>query len=311
MGAIFNPFTGELDFTGAGGSSLSDPVTETHGGTNQTSYAKGDFLQASAANTLQKLAIGSQGQILKVLSTGLLGYRGIDELSGQYRWRADFGGIGTSAGLPPGLTALTSGTGSAAAASVGNGGAVSNAIAGFMASGVAVYAGATATSWSGISGDARNSLFPVGLGITRMEFVLKILNLSKAGDRFITTVGFCPAGTTTAAPTDGLFFTQVDNVSSGHWVANGANASSTTPIDTGIAATTGLVRLGLVSNAAGTSWQPEINGVAVGSPIVSNIPASTTGLSFFCQARNTAFTSQINEFVIGSAMLLIDYTTAH
>lgn len=37
-------------------STLADPLTETHGGTNQTTYTLGDLLYSSAANTLSKLA---------------------------------------------------------------------------------------------------------------------------------------------------------------------------------------------------------------------------------------------------------------
>jgi hypothetical protein len=43
-------------------------LTETRGGTNQTTYTTGDTLYASAANTLSKLAIGSAGQVLTVTS---------------------------------------------------------------------------------------------------------------------------------------------------------------------------------------------------------------------------------------------------
>lgn len=39
-------------------------VDSTHGGTNQTTYATGDILYASAANTLSKLAAGSNTQVL-------------------------------------------------------------------------------------------------------------------------------------------------------------------------------------------------------------------------------------------------------
>lgn len=42
----------------------------TRGGTAQSSYAGGDLLYASAANTLSKLTIGSSGQVLTV-SAGL------------------------------------------------------------------------------------------------------------------------------------------------------------------------------------------------------------------------------------------------
>lgn len=39
-------------------------LTETHGGTNQTSYASGDTLYASSGNTLSKLSIGASGTVL-------------------------------------------------------------------------------------------------------------------------------------------------------------------------------------------------------------------------------------------------------
>lgn len=46
--------------------SLAVPVTEVRGGTNQTTYATGDLLYASASNTLAKRAIGTTGQVLTV-----------------------------------------------------------------------------------------------------------------------------------------------------------------------------------------------------------------------------------------------------
>jgi len=46
--------------------SLSIPVVETSGGTNQTAYTTGDLLYASASNTLAKRAIGTSGQVLTV-----------------------------------------------------------------------------------------------------------------------------------------------------------------------------------------------------------------------------------------------------
>jgi hypothetical protein len=41
-------------------------VAETYGGTNQSTYAKGDILYASASNTLSKLAAGTDGQTLQL-----------------------------------------------------------------------------------------------------------------------------------------------------------------------------------------------------------------------------------------------------
>ena len=44
----------------------TSPITEANGGTSQSTYAKGDILYASASNTLSKLTIGSDDQILSV-----------------------------------------------------------------------------------------------------------------------------------------------------------------------------------------------------------------------------------------------------
>lgn len=43
-------------------------ILETKGGTNQTSYATGDTLYASAANTLAKLTIGATGKVYQVVA---------------------------------------------------------------------------------------------------------------------------------------------------------------------------------------------------------------------------------------------------
>jgi len=52
-------------------STLTFPIPEIHGGTNQTTYTKGDMLYASGADTLAKLAIGSAGDVLSVSGTGV------------------------------------------------------------------------------------------------------------------------------------------------------------------------------------------------------------------------------------------------
>lgn len=62
---------------------LDTPVDETLGGTGQTTFATGDILYASAANTLSKLTIGSPGQVLTVSG-------------GIPSWQSDGGGTVTS-----------------------------------------------------------------------------------------------------------------------------------------------------------------------------------------------------------------------
>ena len=51
---------GQLSITAA----TTGTLTETRGGTGQTTYATGDVLYASASNTLSKLAAGTNGQVL-------------------------------------------------------------------------------------------------------------------------------------------------------------------------------------------------------------------------------------------------------
>lgn len=50
--------------------SLTVPVTAITGGTGQTSYAAGDLLYASTSTALSKLALGTQGYVLKAGATG-------------------------------------------------------------------------------------------------------------------------------------------------------------------------------------------------------------------------------------------------
>jgi hypothetical protein len=63
----FNPSTGALTSTSL---TPTNALGATYGGTAQTSYATGDILYASAANTLSKLAAGTNGYVL-TLSGGV------------------------------------------------------------------------------------------------------------------------------------------------------------------------------------------------------------------------------------------------
>jgi hypothetical protein len=55
---------------GLASSDVSGTLPIANGGTNLTTYTQGDLLYASAANTLAKLAVGTNGQVLK-LAAGL------------------------------------------------------------------------------------------------------------------------------------------------------------------------------------------------------------------------------------------------
>src|SRR5690606_31573717 len=65
----------------SGGTWEGNAVEESYGGTNQTTYATGDILYASAANTLSKLAAGTNGDVLTLAA-------------GVPTWAAASGGMG-------------------------------------------------------------------------------------------------------------------------------------------------------------------------------------------------------------------------
>lgn len=58
------------DTTIAGGLTLGSSLVESYGGTHQTNYVTGDILIATGTNTLARLAIGSNGNVLTI-SSGL------------------------------------------------------------------------------------------------------------------------------------------------------------------------------------------------------------------------------------------------
>jgi hypothetical protein len=78
-------------------------LTEARGGTNQTTYATGDTLYASASNTLSKLSIGTNGQILTVsggVPTWSTPSGGITSLNGLTLATQTFATPGTSGTSP-------------------------------------------------------------------------------------------------------------------------------------------------------------------------------------------------------------------
>lgn len=67
--STYNSSAGAWVLLNPAATSISTPVTEANGGTNQTTYTQGDLLYASASNTLAKLAKGTTGQVLGQTST--------------------------------------------------------------------------------------------------------------------------------------------------------------------------------------------------------------------------------------------------
>ncbi len=61
-------YTGSIDTNAL---VLTPPLSEASGGTNQSTYTKGDLIWSSTTNTLSKLNSGSNGQVIRTSATGL------------------------------------------------------------------------------------------------------------------------------------------------------------------------------------------------------------------------------------------------
>jgi hypothetical protein len=83
---IASTYAGQTSITTLGtistGTWNGTAIDETHGGTNQTSYSKGDILYASATDTLSKLGAGDSGQVLQIDDAGVPFWGDID--GGEY-----------------------------------------------------------------------------------------------------------------------------------------------------------------------------------------------------------------------------------
>ena len=286
----------QQDSTAVSGSSLSDPVTETHGGTAQITYTKGDILYASAANTLAKLPIGSSPQILVVQPSGILGYEDQFNLSEYALFFDDFLGGGASALGTPFFTSIQSGTGASCASTAiaSNGASVNHPGTTF------VYPGTSTTGYAQMYSDARNSAVFVGGGTFYYETVVYLLTLSDGTNTFSCKVGMYNQATPGTAIVTGIYFTYTHSANGGKWLFNCTSASTTTTSDTGVAAAAATwVKLGFVVNAAGTSVQAYVNGAAAGAAIVANIPGAV-GVATIFEMLNSAGTG-------ASRLLNVDY----
>jgi hypothetical protein len=250
-------------------SSLSLPLTqttgtlgETRGGTNQTSYAKGDILHATAANTLGKLGIGTQAQIPVVLAAGTLGYENLINLSTRcVAWGTDFIGGST----PGEMVAATSGTGSGSTLDTTQ-----------TAANPGVWrmtTGTTTTGWAYVSGNNSAQALFLGGGLTIFEVIVKLSAVSDGTDTYSSVLGV--TNSQAGVPTNGIYFSYTHSTNGGNWTFNCLKASSTTSVDTGVAASTSAYqRLTWIMNSAGTSVQAYVNGVAAGAAITTNIPVA-------------------------------------
>lgn len=144
-------------------SSVTGVLAEANGGTNQSTYASGDLLYASAANTLSKLGIGATGKYLKV-AAGVPSWATInigDSIHSSTVWNIasidDSGGLSQISPSTAGFIMTSNGTSAAATfEAIGTG-------SGLTAHGVVLAEGSGAFVASGTS--TAGQLF-IGQGAT-------------------------------------------------------------------------------------------------------------------------------------------------
>lgn len=119
-----------------------------------------------------------------------------------------------------------------------------------------------------------NTHLLAGGGVICAEWRVRIPTLSVAGsEAFTLRIGLHDS--TSAAPTDGLWFEYTDATNSGQWqVKASSNSTASTTNTTSAPAANTWYRLKIVINAAGTSAEFFIDDVSVGT-VTSNIPTGS------------------------------------
>jgi hypothetical protein len=238
--------------------------------------AKGDLIVGTAADTVARRAVGSNGQVLTADSSETTGVK----------WATPSGGGGGGGDLALlrerslirsecFLTAATNilEGGIVASGSGTNSGTNAASVEGHP--GVLIHSLGTTTTGrealhQNIAG-AVNSPFFLGGGVAcRFGIVFQILTLSDATDRYTVRLGL--GDVISGESVDGVFFRYVDNVNGGEWqgVARSNNTEST--LDTNVAADTGWHAFEFQVAEDASSVEFFIDGTSVGT-ISSNIPS--------------------------------------
>ena len=246
-GALGTPSSGTL--TNATGLPITAGTTgtlgETRGGTNQTTYTTGDILYASASNTLSKLPIGTNGQLLRVSAGGIP------------EWFTSGGGTGTvtsitlvqpAAGITitnSGVALTTSGTRTFALANdllavenLATTGIVRRTATDTWTAGTAVSLTTEVTGTlpaanggSGFSGSSANGQLLIGNGTTWSRNTLtgtsNQINVTNGSGTITLSMAFNPTEQTL---TDGATTTwNVTNGGNAVWTNNGTGRTLTLP----------------------------------------------------------------------------------
>lgn len=143
----------------------------------------------------------------------------------------------------------------------------------------------------------------LGGGILTITWIMKLVQLSDATNRFTARIGLGLFDG--LPPTDGLYFEYADNVNSGNWQIISRAASTSTTGNTGTAATTDWTKFEIEINAAASSVEYRIDGVAVtGSPLTTNIPTAKNLGGYFSMNKTVTDNSFTD---IYADLFIVDY----
>lgn len=119
--------------------------------------------------------------------------------------------------------------------------------------------------------------FLLGGGTLSISWLMDLKTLSDGVDRYIAYIGLTDLNVQDAfvsEPQNGCYFKYSDNINSGNWQIICGDAGVYTTVNTATAASTGFHNLTVVVNADATEAIFKIDGVTVGSTILTNIPTA-------------------------------------
>jgi hypothetical protein len=253
--------------------------TRNFGTYNSTIAVNGNAIDGTVSNkTLSKIGqiygiiCIAEGEWIEIINTSIQshatshGYGGTDRLSipaifnpfqEVYIWD-DF--LSGTNGGGAGWLDSVSGTGATISAS--------NAVVDASHLGVYLISTGTTTTGRATFTLSTDSIL-VGGGVTRVDMVVHLANLSDATDEFTVTLGFGD-NTGSGGNLDGVYFEYV-RTTSVNWRANCRSNGSTTAITSSVPVSVGWVKLSFEINATGTSVEFFIDGSSIGIT-TTNIP---------------------------------------
>lgn len=249
---------------GSGVMSSEAALDETRGGTAQTSFASGDILYASGADTLAKRTIGAAGKTLKVNNSLLPDWEDPTDPARELRIIEDWL---TNAAGNTNWTQIAGGAGAASATTLAYNDSNTHGVVEFNS-------GTSATGFihrtlGGVTTGAFTSGMRAGGGAITMEFMVYIPVLSDGTQEFSFQMGLKEAY---VSSTDHIVCTYNRAAYGTNWQLITRSASTDTIVNSGVAvAAATWVKVRIEVNAAGSSVDLYLDDVLVANS-ATNIP---------------------------------------